>query len=60
MASTSYLMVSNITTQEGKKIGEEHNSQTIANIFQVGGLGLPVLVFCQENGINSAGFCKQS
>lgn len=54
-------MISNISEQKMKKSVKEHTSQTIANIFQVGEMELPVLVFCQENRTNSAGFFfKQS
>jgi len=41
-----------------KKSGNGHTSQTIANIFQVGAMWLPVLVFCQKSGTNSAVFCQ--
>lgn len=48
-------MVSNISEQKMRKIVKEHISQTVANIFQVGEMWLPALVFCQENRTNSAG-----
>lgn len=53
-------MISNISEQKMKKSVKEHTSQTIANIFQVGEMELPVLVFCQENRTNSAGFFSNS
>lgn len=49
-------MVSNITTQKMKKTRIEYISQTTANLFHCGGMQLPVLVFCQEDRTDSAGF----
>lgn len=47
-------MVSNISEQKMKESVKEHTSQTVANIFQVGEMWLPVLVFRQESRTSSA------
>lgn len=49
-------MVSNITTQKMKKARIEYISQTTASLLHFEGMQLPVSVFCQEDGTDSAGF----